>query len=154
MAELICSSKRAKDELVAYLIQLLRSNSTEWIDEASPPPPAIPYHFRTPAGLEIDLRLLGNDLMSTAKPDLLHILSSSLSGWFVKRKHIILAELEKEGVGGDDVEAIASERLADEYLERVVERVRKDPKIESLGSGVAELLVRQVSFLPVRRRYN
>jgi hypothetical protein len=83
--------------------------------------------------------------MSSVKPHLLHILSRALDNWFVERKHSVLAELEKEDTVAEDIERVAGERMSDEYLERVVDAVLKDSKIQDLGSGVPKLLVQQVS---------
>ncbi len=40
--------------------------------------PQVPYRFLTPQGMEIDLRLCNQEIMSSAKPYLLHILNSAM----------------------------------------------------------------------------
>ena len=54
--------------------------------------PPVPYRFMTPQGLQIDLRLCNQEIMSSAKPHLLHILNSAMQVkffFFVKMSKMI-----------------------------------------------------------------
>ena len=141
VAELSCSSSETLKKLTEYLETQIQNGPTS---SSTDPPPSIPYLFKTPHGFDIDLRLFNNDVMSTAKPHILHILSSGLHGWFMERKQDILNQLRKEETPEEEIDNRAYQILKREYLERVCEGVRKDQGIDSIGVGITELLVEQV----------
>ena len=110
-------------------------------DEKSPP---VPFRFINAQGLQIDLRLCNQDIISSAKPHLLHILNAAIQDWIPEQRQELLKEYRSRGITDEDETAFLLKKdIAQAYYERVCQMILNDKGIERLGSGVAQLLVNQ-----------
>ena len=112
----------------------------------------IPYMFKTPQGLEIDLRLFDSKILNKARPQLIRILKSCLKEWYIERRQEFVAHLRKKKISEEDLVKMVNETLAGEYLDRVADAIESDKVISDLGPGVSGLLIKQLRTVTITNK--
>ncbi|KAL1494204.1 hypothetical protein ABEB36_009836 [Hypothenemus hampei] len=157
VAELVCRAENedALEILCSYIKKQLRRAAMEKFEvarECSQPPVALPYRFLTPSGYELDLRLWDRNMMRKALPVLVTILEKETRGWFLHFRERLIAELRAQKMPDEDIEQEVNEAVMKEYLQRVYNSILSNPDINSLGDGVAQLLVQQAQSVVLMHR--
>ncbi|KAK9888177.1 hypothetical protein WA026_000446 [Henosepilachna vigintioctopunctata] len=157
VAELVCrpENEDSLEMLCSYIKKQLRRAETEKFEvakECSNIPVAVPFTFLTPSEVQLDLRLWDKNLMRKAIPILVTILERETRGWFLHFREKLIAELRAEKMPDTDIEREVNEAVMKEYLQRVYSSILANSDIESLGHGVAALLVEQAQSVVLMHR--
>ena len=92
-------------------------------------PPPVPYRFVTPTsqGLDIDMRLCNQEIISSAKPHLLHILNCAMLGWMPDRRKELLKKYKAEGIqDADEIAYNMNKAMTGEYYDKVCDWIMID----------------------------
>lgn len=130
------------EKLCAYLSKSSHDKDDKNEEEKLP---IIPYHFTTPQCLDIDLRLANQEVMSSAKPYLLHILNTAMQGWIPEMRRQLISDLRAtKSLSENDILEQTKAAITQEYLDKVCKLIYADSGISKLGPSIADLLVCQV----------
>lgn len=132
------------DALTTYVRRELRRAEMEKFEMGCESALPIPYLFLTPSGQDVDLRLFSRDIMQKALPILSSILERETRGWFLHFRERLIAELRERKMTDGEIEEAVNEAVMQEYLQRVYNAILSNNELNSLGAGIAQLLVQQV----------
>ncbi|XP_042900994.1 uncharacterized protein [Parasteatoda tepidariorum] len=140
------------DNLCQFVKHQIRKQTMEkycFENEKSPP---VPYHFQTPKGREIDLRLFNKEIIRKSLPIIANILEKESRGWFLPFREKVISDLKTKKISDEELERVANILVLDEYLRRVFAAILCHPQILELGSGIGPLLVEQAQCVILMHR--
>lgn len=99
--------------------------------------------YKTPQGLDIDLRLFSRDIIQKALPILENTLKQETHGWFLHFRERLVTELLDKKMTDIEIEEEVYEAMMQEYLQRVYNSILNDTGLAQLGDKIPQLLVEQ-----------